>query len=484
MLFLLILSMLSASVTYSQNGAGPDDIYGGPSVNNNICTPYHFVPEERSTLSYQWAVGPDYVSLDPGSVTYWTQGNNISQTVDATGAYWVGGSSAGWQQGALACIYPRGSAYKMIRSQCVFQNAVGEFNGREPKDTTHLRYIGGTNYAGRIPTDLGYREDLEHWNEKYVGSTQRLHVSTRPSDLEEWPEEFQDENGDPIIISDEDVVIVHFIRGSYFRSWVELEQQDASNNPMLEYQGRVLSFSASIARDIQFYDYKIINKSAFHPYPDVGPYDVEEFMLGPTAIFEMGDQKGGQKIAFVPKHQFGFTYEETFSDPAIDGNSPMGGFTIIRACERPDPNTGEIVPGELVSFSAAVAGGGWGYYSGLWEYPIMMYRICRAEPQFVYLQDPGFGDDPESELPIISRTTEDEFSFNYFQDIPLCPGDTTNMVYALCCAFPSVDDPASMAGTPRRAGGGRLAAYPERCHGSQPLRIQLRHAAALPMDRM
>jgi len=380
-----VVLFVAATSAFALEGAGPEGVYGGPSMNNNVCTPYHFVPEERKTLEYQWTSGPNLAVTEPDKYCYWTKANNISQSVSADGAYWLGGSASGWQQGKLACIYPRGSAFKMLLSHCIFENAVGEFNAREPKDTIHARYIGGGEYAGRIPTDLGYRETKDPWHEKYTGTTRVLHVSTRPDDVEEWPEEFRDENGEPIIISDEDVVLVHFIRGNYFKSWITYKQQDAPNNPMIEMQGRIMSFSASIARDIQFYDYKLINKSQFHPFPDVGPYDIEEYMFGPTAIFHLGDQSGGQKIAYVPKYRFGFTYEENFSDPAIEGLSPMGGYTIIRACERPHPETGEIIPGTLTSFSANVSGGGWGYYGlGHWQEGILCYRICRGEEKFLY----------------------------------------------------------------------------------------------------
>ena len=131
-------------------GAGPDDVYGGPSQNRNICTPYHFIPEDRLTLSYNW-VGASSYSY------YWTQGNNISQLVTSDGVYHLGSAR---QANQLACIYPRGSGFGMIRSQCIFESAIGEFNAREPKDTVFARYLGGHQRAGRIPTDLGYREDL------------------------------------------------------------------------------------------------------------------------------------------------------------------------------------------------------------------------------------------------------------------------------------------------------------------------------------
>ncbi|MBN2289456.1 MAG: hypothetical protein JXQ83_09005, partial [Candidatus Glassbacteria bacterium] len=442
-IFPAVVIFVLAAGAFALEGAGPEDIYGGPSENRNICTPYHFIPQERLSLSYDWKPGPDLIALEPQNWTYWTQGNNISQMVTPDGVYNL---TSAWQQGALACIYPRGSAFKMLLSHCVRGWAVGEFNARQPKDTMMVSYIGGSQHAGRISTDLGYRDDLEPWNEKYTGKTDRVHVSTRPSDVEEWPEEFSDENGEPVIISDEDVVIVHYSVG--YAAWNSgREQQDAVQRPFIEMQGRVMSFSAAIARDIQFYDYKLINKSQFHFFPDIGPYDVEEYILGPGAIFTMGDQPGGQKIAFVPGYRFGFTYEETFSDPAITGSTPMGGYAVIRALESRSYETGGMQEAELASFSGNVAGGSWGYYftemsSG------MAWKIARPLEQFRYLQDPGTGDDPESLVPVVSRANNDNVFQYYYQGSPLCPGDTSYLVYALVCAFPSVGDPASMATSP------------------------------------
>ena len=100
--------------------------------------------------------------------------------------------------------------------------------------------------------------------------------------------------------------------------------------------------------------------------------------------------------------------------------------------------------GELRSFSGNVSGGGWGYYHD--EMSIFQeWQQVSGDPKFVYLQDPGIGDDPESELPVISRGQQSEMYMYFYHDNPLCPSDTMYMAYALICGFPSVGDPASMA---------------------------------------
>ena len=444
----LFLLLIVIGVANAQQGAGPDDVYGGPSMNNNICTPYNIIPSPIPDISYEWKPSLDISETDPDHWVYWTQGNNISQRITPNG-FWI--SSQVFQQGGLACIYPKGSAFKMLRLTSLLMHCIGEFNGQEPKDSTFSRFYGGHQREGRIPTDLGYQQDLEPMNEKYVGDTRRLHVSTRSEDLETWPEEFQDENGDPIVVSDEDVVAVCWVAG--YGAWqAERMMVDANNRPWIEHQQRIMSFSSSIARDIQFYQTKLVNKSRYHMFsPYIGPYDVEEMMVGTGYDFKMGDQTGGQKIAFVPGINFGFTWDESFSDPAIDGLTPLAGVTVIKALPMMDQETGEDVEARLTSFSGGTEA--WAYEDNgcsnvacLTSYRV--WRELKGEAEFEYMQDPGIGEDPESMMPIISRDQQDETFMFFHQNIPLCADDTTEFVHALVCAFPSVGDPASMATSP------------------------------------
>jgi len=312
----------AAAFAFALEGAGPADVYGGPSENTNYCTPYHFLAPGTEDEERYWFPDPNLMETDPDHFAYWTQGNNISRMITNHGVHNI---ISAWQQGALACIYPKGSAYKLIRSFSPFFFCTGEFNAREPKDTTNITFIGGTQHAGHIPTDLGYLQDGDRWNSKYTGDTEYLRVNVRPEDLEAWPEEFRDENGEPIVISDEDVVVIYTGLGyGAGYNWGAIRNKLTYGSYVwLEYQERVMSFSASIARDIQFNDITMINKSRFHTFQEIGPHDIEDIVAGPGGIFEMGDQLGGQKIAWNERLRFGFNYEETFSDPAMEGPTPL-----------------------------------------------------------------------------------------------------------------------------------------------------------------
>ena len=115
------------SCAFALEGAGPGDIYGGPSVNRNICTPYHFIPQERLTLSYNWKPGPNLIELEPENWLYWTQGNNISRKESRTDLPKMTGGSACFSVGNslngynFSGPYPKGiqsisteSAYHLI----------------------------------------------------------------------------------------------------------------------------------------------------------------------------------------------------------------------------------------------------------------------------------------------------------------------------------------------------------------------------------
>ena len=165
-------------------------MYGGPEQNQNYCTPYHFIPDNTPDRELYFYPRPDLSNTDPDHYAYWTQGNNISRMITNNGVH---NDVSAWQQGGLACIYPKGSAFRLIRSHSIFFNAVGEFNGQLGtfKDTARLQLISGLQCAGQVPDDLVYLEDGDRWNERYTDKTHYLRVSTRSEDLAEWPEEFQ-----------------------------------------------------------------------------------------------------------------------------------------------------------------------------------------------------------------------------------------------------------------------------------------------------
>ena len=216
-LFNLLLSavlaaMLKPTGIYAVQGAGPDDIYGGAGARTRT-TARLIISFPRGTPDREYYFYPrtELSITDPDHYAYWTQGNNISRMITNEGLH---NDVSAWQQGGLSCIYPRGSAYRLIRSLELFFNAVGEFNGQNSvyKDTARVQLISGLQCAGQISTDLSYTDPANHderWKEKYLEKTDYLRVSTRPEDLAEWPEAFRDENNQPLVISDEDVVVTY-----------------------------------------------------------------------------------------------------------------------------------------------------------------------------------------------------------------------------------------------------------------------------------
>jgi hypothetical protein len=175
-----IILVLSLPVVLSAEtqgvGAGPEDVYGGSAENHNYCTPYHLLaPGEVEDKVYEFKRPDDLRVLDPNHFQYWTKGNNISRSLTIEGIHV---QVPDWQQGAIGAEYPRGSSFRIFLSSSPMLTCHGEFNAREPKDTTINHFISCGPFGGKIPEDLSYRDDLDIVAKK--GNTWGLHVSTRP----------------------------------------------------------------------------------------------------------------------------------------------------------------------------------------------------------------------------------------------------------------------------------------------------------------
>ena len=137
---LIPLSLCLAAVaqaTTQGTGQGPEDVYGGSAENKNYCTPYHILqPGEVEDKKYEFKRPYDIRVLDKEHYQYWTKGNNISRSITVSGLHV---QVTDWQQGAIGAEFPRGSSFHIFRSAALTMTCVGEFNGKEPKDTVKTR---------------------------------------------------------------------------------------------------------------------------------------------------------------------------------------------------------------------------------------------------------------------------------------------------------------------------------------------------------
>ncbi|MEA2063419.1 MAG: hypothetical protein U9P14_06965 [Gemmatimonadota bacterium] len=343
MIMVWAATLPAPSLLYAQ-GAGPEDIYGGPGQNKNYCTPYYLYPPGTPEVTIDFEAWPD---RDPKQFGYWTSQGNVQQYITADGAHY---DTNTWSQG-VSMIWPRGSAFRVMKSCMHFAYAIGEFNARAPKDTVVSGegswLTGGWGQPGRIPEDLSFRETGKLWE---LQGEPKVWVSSRKSDLADWPPEFCDESGDPVVIGDEDIVTIYSTNASkrYYKSnleWVTYLY--------CEYQERVFTFSAAAARDIVFHMTRLVNKSRYHMYENMGPFDWEEFHFGPDLNAEIG-QGGTQKVCWVDDIRLAFTYLESFSSPDLSRPTPLVGFTVLRSMPLGD---GKEAP--VASVSMPKPGGAW-----------------------------------------------------------------------------------------------------------------------------
>jgi len=461
LMFVLMLPPALAARTQGA-GAGPEDVYGG-ATNRNYCTPYHFLaPGEVEDKVYEFKRPDDLRVLDPDHFQYWTQGNNISRSLTIEGIHV---QIRDWQQGAIGAEFPRGSSFGIFRSAAPMMFSHGEYNAREPKDTVSTHFISTRPFGGKIPEDLSYRQDLDIVSK--MGNTWGLHVSTRPEDLADWPDEFCDENGEPIVKSDEDVVIIYqtigrelwSVNGAWwgdgFKGGYSPYKSPASS-PFLEYQERVMSFGGSLTQDIMFNEIKLINKSMFHSHPGIGPYDIEGIFMGPHAFgARLGDDNNSQRWAWVDSINLFFTFEESFSDAAMPGTwTPMFGFCVLKSMPMIDPETGDSTEAPLATVSgcAGVNGEGtWGLWTGNYQASATRkYLVISGAPEYRYIQDPQrLPEHKGTMIPDISDGSETQVAMLFGHlDFTLCPADTTYFTYSIICAFPQGSDPPSLATTP------------------------------------
>ena len=429
------LFLFSALAVFAQ-GAGPDDIYGGPGPNRNSCTPYHLYPADHPEYTIEFEAWPE---IDPNQFGFWTTQGNIQQYITSDGAHYDVNT---WTQG-MSMIWPRGSAFAVVKSCCFFFYTIGEFNARAPKDTitngAGSWVTGGWGEPGRIPEDLSYRETGKLWP---LQGERKVWTSSRSADLSSWPPEFSDENGEPIVLGDEDVVTIYSPNAHkrYYKSNHEWEPYIYN-----EVQERVVSFSASAARDIVFHLSKIVNKSRYTAYEGMGPFDWEEFHMGANLNTTIG-QGGDQRVCWVDSLRLAFTYLESFYSPNLNRATPFVGYTVLRSMPM---DNGSEAPLASVSFPKAGGAWGWPQWQGTPTTQEQWWKILCGKPGFRDIQDPGANyENPKSA--VIRRSVMTAYDIHPIfgsENLTVCPDDTTYFDYALICAWPETGDPVSNIST-------------------------------------
>ena len=187
------------------------------------------IPSFSFAFRYDIKWAPGHFNLPPGTTEWYvTQGNNVQSILFTSGHHRVRVESK-------SIIWPRGSGEIVMNFPGQWYGGVGHFSLDEKLDTTMQRQGDSNHFVGRKATNFWWRETGVYYEAQQdldgdgkmdlpQGSL-KLKVSTREGDLEGWPPEFRtdvdgdgkgDLNGDPIVISDEDVIeTMYSIFGRY-----------------------------------------------------------------------------------------------------------------------------------------------------------------------------------------------------------------------------------------------------------------------------
>jgi len=451
-------------------------------------------PAESPAFRYEivWpGSGQNYnFGLPPGQAdVYWTQGNNMQVVLHPSGQHivWV-------QQQSL--LWPRGSGERYMRYPGLWYGGVGPFSPDTKLDTTIRRHSDSGHNPGRLPHNFWWRETQSFYDAQLdldgdrkadlpIGLLQ-LKVSTRESngshDLEKWPPEFRtdvdgdgvgDVNGDPIVISDEDVICIHHARWGMRGDFEDLDEAEGFTGygPAipLQFEERMMSFGHPAAQDIHFHLVTVRNASRWHFYaknedPSLGPvttsepyidtpFDISHLMIGMYGNSGMGD--GPNYVGFVPSLRLFFNFDRDFLAPNYRGQVGFSGMVFLHTPEL----DGEEIP--LTVAGTNEAGGAlrpwrlWGdrevNTNVAWNMVRGRLNLDRQSPG----PNPGGVADPRQDDNVYISSWSDGIMQGMAQhdDLTLKADSTVQFDFAWVCAYP-VSNPVpdqSDAGIAREA---------------------------------
>ena len=220
-----------------------------------------------------------------------------------------------------------GGYWRSRTDQYVFQSGLhvaGVFDGN-----------GNGVLADTVETEAVYDEE---WREGLATNSQddainRLYNSTNTTDLDEWPDYFRDENGDPKIFGQQDIVTFYTdVKGPVnsaagrFRLGVQVYQ-------------RVKLFSVTSQKDIMYVQWDFQNASQYinddvngDGSIDVsGPYTINGMLAVVNTDFDIGDADD-DRAAVSPLLNMAIYWDSNFSEANFN-NTP--GFLGIKFLDSP-----------------------------------------------------------------------------------------------------------------------------------------------------
>ncbi len=232
-----------------------------------------------------------------------------------------------------AGFWPTGSGNSYIFGNGLWIGGIADVDGDGNPDTVAV---------------LGYdpSQGQTEYREGRVGQSSsdpltRVFDSRDSLDLEEWPEEFSDPQGDPNVLSDQDLVTIYNDIGG---------TPLGANRLGIQVNQRSMAFSGKVAGTSVhaiYFIWTVVNMS--DSLPD-GPYTLEDVYVGFNADIDVGGNAADDMTSFVPTYisdgdttllNTAVAWDNTFFEAGFTGEVGLLGFTFDES----------LVPGADVNFS-------------------------------------------------------------------------------------------------------------------------------------
>jgi hypothetical protein len=173
--------------------------------------------------------------------------------------------------GNAAGVWPRGTENRYVFGSGIWIGALADVDGDGERDTLFIQgydpLSGGSEFReGRADQD---RDD----------PLATVYKSTDSLDLSLWPDEFRGKDGEPLVVSDQDLVTTYTTLGG--------TPLFATPSPPLEVRQRSLAFRGGPAGNVIYFIFDIVNLSERIPE---GPFTLEEAYLGFDADLDIGNE--------------------------------------------------------------------------------------------------------------------------------------------------------------------------------------------------
>jgi hypothetical protein len=160
----------------------------------------------------------------------------------------------------------------------------------------------------------------------------RVFDSRDSTDIAEWPAEFSDTLGVPIVLSQQDLVTIYNDLGRIpygeHRLGIQVNQRS------MAYTGKVAGTSVHAI----YFDWTIVNMS--DSLPD-GPYTIEDMYIGFLADMDIGNTATEDMTSFIPVYNFAVAWDSDFREAGFQRAVGIIGFTFDE----------DMIPGSEVNFS-------------------------------------------------------------------------------------------------------------------------------------